>query len=195
MLKLKAITSAVAASALALALIPAESANAAVTYTYVGPNFNVLVPDASVSTHFTTSDHITGTVTFSAPLAANLPLTSEIANLTDFTFSAGPETLTKATANFLTTFEISTDASGNITGWLINIGKGGYGSLFLEGGDGTPRDQAVLSPTERGQINGQGTFTQAAVPEPASWALMIGGLGLTGAALRRRARKTTVAFA
>lgn len=35
--------------------------------------------------------------------------------------------------------------------------------------------------------------TVAAVPEPASWAMMIVGFGLAGAALRRR--KTTVAFA
>lgn len=36
-------------------------------------------------------------------------------------------------------------------------------------------------------------FAGAAVPEPASWALMIGGFGLAGAALRRRSAK--VAFA
>ncbi|MBT2188702.1 PEP-CTERM sorting domain-containing protein [Sphingobium sp. H33] len=35
--------------------------------------------------------------------------------------------------------------------------------------------------------------TPAAVPEPATWALMIGGLALVGASMRRR--KTTVAFA
>ncbi|THD57392.1 MAG: PEP-CTERM sorting domain-containing protein [Phenylobacterium sp.] len=29
-------------------------------------------------------------------------------------------------------------------------------------------------------------FNAAAVPEPASWALMIGGLGMAGATLRRR---------
>ena len=31
---------------------------------------------------------------------------------------------------------------------------------------------------------------EAAVPEPASWALMIAGFGLTGAALRRRRYRT-----
>ncbi len=35
--------------------------------------------------------------------------------------------------------------------------------------------------------------TPGAVPEPASWAMMIGGLGIVGVAMRRRA--TTVAFA
>ncbi len=33
-----------------------------------------------------------------------------------------------------------------------------------------------------------------AVPEPASWAMMVGGFGLIGGALRYR-RKTTVTFA
>lgn len=36
--------------------------------------------------------------------------------------------------------------------------------------------------------------TAPAVPEPASWAMMIGGLGLTGAAMRRR-KSMTVRFA
>jgi len=37
------------------------------------------------------------------------------------------------------------------------------------------------------------TFDTAAVPEPASWALMIGGFGLAGAALRRRRLVAAVA--
>ena len=38
------------------------------------------------------------------------------------------------------------------------------------------------------------TNTRAAVPEPATWAMMLGGFGLVGAAARRRARPS-VAFA
>ncbi len=35
-------------------------------------------------------------------------------------------------------------------------------------------------------FTGTATFNAGAVPEPASWALMIGGFGLIGSALRRR---------
>lgn len=37
------------------------------------------------------------------------------------------------------------------------------------------------------------TFSAVSVPEPASWALMIGGFALTGSAMRRR--KATISFA
>ena len=45
--------------------------------------------------------------------------------------------------------------------------------------------------------NGQytGLLTLAGVPEPSTWALMILGFGLTGAALRRRSAKATLAAA
>ncbi|KQS04035.1 hypothetical protein ASG11_07050 [Sphingomonas sp. Leaf357] len=47
--------------------------------------------------------------------------------------------------------------------------------------------------------NGTVTFTYSpaasAVPEPATWAMMIGGFGMVGGALRSRRRKTTVSFA
>ena len=44
-------------------------------------------------------------------------------------------------------------------------------------------------------ISGPGVITigGAAVPEPASWAMMIAGFGLAGAAMRRRAPKVTYA--
>jgi hypothetical protein len=37
-----------------------------------------------------------------------------------------------------------------------------------------------------GFIIAAGTFTNAAIPEPASWAMLIAGFGLTGAVMRRR---------
>lgn len=40
-----------------------------------------------------------------------------------------------------------------------------------------------------------GTASVAAVPEPASWALMLCGFGLTGAVMRRRVRKVSYAAA
>lgn len=36
------------------------------------------------------------------------------------------------------------------------------------------------------------TFAEAAVPEPATWAMMIGGIGMAGSALRRTRRKTAL---
>ena len=39
------------------------------------------------------------------------------------------------------------------------------------------------------------TLVIGGVPEPTSWAMMIGGFGLAGAALRRRAARTTVRYA
>jgi hypothetical protein len=53
---------------------------------------------------------------------------------------------------------------------------------------GNPAALAALSPRLLGQFS-----VNAAVPEPASWAMMIGGFALAGAALRRR--QTGVRFA
>jgi hypothetical protein len=40
-----------------------------------------------------------------------------------------------------------------------------------------------------------GTLSYAAVPEPATWAMMIAGFGLTGAAMRRRKTRVAVTYA
>ena len=65
-MKFKAYPRAMAAFALAATLAPLASAHAAVNFTYTGAD--------CINAHdpFTTSEHVTGTVTFATPLAANL---------------------------------------------------------------------------------------------------------------------------
>jgi len=62
----------------------------------------------------------------------------------------------------------------------------GYGTI----GDKT----TFITPTNYPNRSGTQSFLFAgmAVPEPASWAMMIGGMGLVGAVLRRR--RATVAL-
>lgn len=44
------------------------------------------------------------------------------------------------------------------------------------------------------QASVSGTFSGSAVPEPASWALMVGGFGMLGATMRRRRPTVTASF-
>jgi hypothetical protein len=44
-----------------------------------------------------------------------------------------------------------------------------------------------------GTYSGTMTFSAAAVPEAATWAMMLGGFGMIGAAMRRR--RTSLSFA
>lgn len=65
--------------------------------------------------------------------------------------------------------------------FLVNTGAALPSTLYFGVTDGVYTDNG-----------GRFSITINAVPEPASWALLIGGFGLTGAAMRRR-RQTTVA--
>jgi hypothetical protein len=202
MLKFNRLTPAMAL-ALASAPVPIASAHASVTYTYTGADFTSITHDAGAQSHFTTSDKITGSITFNTALGDNLNFSNQAGNLANFDFNAGDFGLssdfvasylpTCGCSFFLSSLFVDTDSSGNVTGWLINIGLGGYGSLFLEGGKEGSRSQAIAYPTETGLVNASGTFAPAAVPEPASWALMLGGFGMVGGAMRSR-RKVSVSF-
>jgi hypothetical protein len=188
-----------AAFALAAALAPLASAHAAVTYAYTGADF--------INAHdpFTTSEHVTGTVTFATPLASNLNLANAFPNITAFSFTAGPETLTNLTYNpSFSQFEISTDATGAVTAWHIDIGLGGGGDFILNNNWlGSFGDQVAVGANFVGDANfdpgeafalNRTAASFAAVPEPASWALMLGGFGLVGGVMRMR-RKAAASFA
>ena len=82
-------------------------------------------------------------------------------------------------------------ASGEITG------SGSFSPLTVSG---LTTLQILLTntvPIGLGSVGagtpGSFTFNAAAVPEPASWAMFIGGFGLVGSAMRRR--RTSISFA
>ncbi|MFM9828592.1 MAG: FxDxF family PEP-CTERM protein [Sphingomonas sp.] len=60
-----------------------------------------------------------------------------------------------------------------------------------------PAGLSTITVRGSSSVNGvySGLLTLSGVPEPTTWALMIAGFGMTGAAMRRRARKSVLAAA
>nr|WP_254447510.1 PEPxxWA-CTERM sorting domain-containing protein [Sphingomonas sp. ID1715] len=83
---------------------------------------------------------------------------------------------------FAGTYSSLTSSTGNSTR-DINPQQH-WGNLWLIGSDWTNAD---------GKIDGFKLNGLAVVPEPATWAMMIGGFGLVGGAMRRKARRAAIA--
>jgi hypothetical protein len=87
-------------------------------YTYTGHDFT------TVTGPYTTSDLVSLTLTFSAPLADNLNLTSitpTFASFSDGVFTGDTNTFPSTLLNPATSFQFSTNSIGNITNWAISI--------------------------------------------------------------------------
>ncbi|QXQ05971.1 PEPxxWA-CTERM sorting domain-containing protein [Sphingosinicellaceae bacterium] len=90
------------------------------------------------------------------------------------------------------------DAHGgflDIYGIVFTI-TGGYGVNLWSNGDyggGPTYGASVTDGTDR--LDYVGGIAATAVPEPAAWALMIGGFAMTGTAMRRRTRTPRLALA
>ena len=86
--------------------------------------------------------------------------------------------------------QLTLGAGGYTADGLMLFGDGFYGFSLNPGGS-----SYAIQLGEVGAPEGTLTITPAiaAVPEPTTWAMMIGGFGLAGATLRRR--KPTVRFA
>jgi hypothetical protein len=70
-----------------------------------------------------------------------------------------------------------------------------YGQTALDGFSAITVKTAGAVGTLVGSQGATGVPLAQAVPEPASWALMIGGMGMVGFAARRRRQKVRVAYA
>jgi hypothetical protein len=129
------------------------------------------------------------------------------------TFNVGGQTFTETNATPFASrpmFTIDFPTVGSFDPYFTSSGRGAtelrpgteeFG-FFLPGNADGPLTPTTLWIGLDDQIQGDDDnhddflirATISAIPEPATWAMMIGGFGLVGAAMRRRGR-TTVAYA
>jgi len=191
---------------LSLAITPAVGS---VVYTYTGNVFSTF----SDPTSYDNTKAITGTVEFAAPLGANNPYSPADTPIS-FSFSDGINTLTESNTtsgsgiNSVATFNLQTDASGNIIIWDIELftgwstlDSGGTSVRIASVGGVFPSDSdigdmrlctspnCVTQDSDFGRNDlAAGTWTMSAVPVPAAvWLFGSGLLGLIGIAKRKKA--------
>lgn len=197
-------------AAVGLGLVAAGGASATAFYSYSGNTYTPPpITDSAALTAFggsyTSSMSISGNFSVAAPLvnASGLDISGQ---LLSFSFFDGRVTLSNTTAGIiLQSFVVSSNASGDITGWNINL-QTPLSSASIQynflieacsacANDGTARDRARIqewvttSPprlTDEAQNKNPGSWTLRVtqVSEPGPLALLVAGL--LGLGLRRR---------
>ena len=85
-----------------------------------------------------------------------------------------------------------TDAANNSHAFIYDTNTSTYTDITVPGASSSQawginnNGQVVVQGFNRDGIETNYLYSQGGVPEPATWALMIGGFGLAGAALRRQ---------
>jgi hypothetical protein len=189
-------------------ILAAPSAQAATMYTYSGNNFSIFTGTAfdrtmSISGSFTMSDALPAnqTISFFSPLS--------------FSFSDGVGTITNLDVGLVIFQRVTTDNSGNISGWDFQVSAGdftipGQQTNTIISGSNTGDFGELTTCTARSSIgtctatDGQfgispsissGTWSSALVPTPlpAALPLFATGLGALGLLGWRRKKKTQAA--
>jgi len=196
----------------------AGAANAQVTYSYTGNTFLYIGGCCGVS-------NVSGFFIVDTALAANTTFANLSGSITNYNFTDGRYSwnpsnnppVPAAPFDFPNEFSVTTDASGNIKDWQIDlvsnnpVGEISTQSLLYALGNGpTPGiggdsldavnvynnyDAYTYAPgNPNGEMGVQGTWSQSGVsvtpvPEPEIYAMLVAGLGLLGWQGRRRRKQ------
>jgi hypothetical protein len=169
---------------------------------------------------FAASALIASALAVSAPAQAAATFTGQGSNfIVDGTGAFSDSAIPKGMFNDIITFDVSSAGSADIgivylkvlsgitnltatfNGEAIDFTPIRMGSTTFSGGLTTPVKAGTQTLTISGMSGGKGSYSgnvafSSAVPEVATWLMMIAGVGFTGAALRRRksAYKVNYAF-
>jgi PEP-CTERM motif len=188
-----------------LALLPVSAQAAPIIYTISGTGAGVLNGSAFNASNFSfTLTGDTANVTTSGNFQVNDPLTSAAFNIA----GAGAGTFSFATRfgqfGAIAFFSRSNSIGGSdlfdFTGANVNIANSfgpfaGTGVFALSQFQNVQTSAGLLSFNAASNIVYSGALGTPAVPEPATWAMLVMGFGLVGAALRRRQATVRVTYA
>lgn len=129
-----------------------------VTYTYTGNDFETVIAP------YTTSDFVSGSFTLTSPLADNMA--ESAITPASYSFTDGVQTFSSAAPPAEVTFDVGTDASGNIDTWVIELNSG------------PPSDDVVATSSNSSDFGELGLFALGEnIGDPGTW-VMSGGGGL-----------------
>jgi hypothetical protein len=98
------------------------NARANTVYSYTGNDYTVTSDGTPPSGAYDTTMSISGSFTLASPLSANLPVTDLTPNVLSFSFFDGRNTITNLNQDpSLTSFTVTTDATGRIDQWLLEL--------------------------------------------------------------------------
>ena len=202
----------VIASSVLAASFSFGTARAATVYTYTGNPYTFIQDLDPPAGTYNNSEKITGSFTVNNPLGANLNLVDITGPVQSFSFFDGRNTITDQNFTFAD-FVVSTDASGALTAWNIDVRIGNFDPQQLRIKiSSTTNDAAITAACVTFDNNGACTgfnpdeglvdhgengvwtsSTPSAVPLPAALPLFASGLGALGLLGWRRKRKNAAA--